>query len=653
MALITQHAEGRHIESGIQRGHPEGLVVGAVGDMGRHGGHGISIAVARLGVYPVDGVRIIAGPDLGEIAEHAQIEAVAAGGTALEEDIGETAVQFLQHAVQTHHIAVGHFFLPLGGEILGIIVREDAVHVPFDVGNIAGGEDLAHSLRHVGHHIRIGKVQNPLVAALGMGLAGDLHDPFGMGTVEVRIGVDHFGLHPDAKLEPQIIDLPGKTRHAAGELFGVGIPVAQGLGIVVPGAEPAVIHDEEFDTSILARLGQLQELLFVDIEIGRLPAVQQNGPGFLLPCAPDDAVANESVHVPAHAVGTLGRIGHHGFGSFECFTGSQMELEGTGIDAGDEAHLAPGTLFHRFIMVAAVDEVEAVAFIFIVGQHHKGIGPVGGTATIAFVHDLAGAHGHVVLLHLSGPSAVEGGEGPVGPGEIQLQAHEPLQRNFIVRCIDELGRTGDHVVGFEDEVMQFQGQVILLVLQGDDQLIHIFVFFIGAGEGVEGRLAGTDHGTVKKKVGGVAAVGVGHLDERLPDVALAMAGHFQAHIFQAKGGIFGTVADGTAGQAQALFHQRRCVGFVVNADASAIMNMLQMAGGEDMECISSIPGVQNKEVSDSSDHGSFLTFPARRRSGRTRLRPACTSSGTGSWIPASARRAGWSCTAGGSSSDLR
>ena len=78
---------------------------------------GIAVAVALLDVRPGQSVGIVAGPDLGEIAEDAQVEPVAAGGAALEEDVREALRQRVHHPVEPQDVAVGGLPLPVRRKI--------------------------------------------------------------------------------------------------------------------------------------------------------------------------------------------------------------------------------------------------------------------------------------------------------------------------------------------------------------------------------------------------------------------------------------------------------------------------------------------------------------------------------------------------------
>ena len=109
------------------------------------------------------------------------------------------------------------------------------------------------------YHCRIGKIKYTLITSFGMVLSRDLHAPLRVCTVKVAIRVDHFRLDPDTESQSQIIYLFAKSCHTIWQFLGIWCPITQGTCIVVPLAEPAVIHDKEFHANIFSHLGQTKQ----------------------------------------------------------------------------------------------------------------------------------------------------------------------------------------------------------------------------------------------------------------------------------------------------------------------------------------------------------------------------------------------------------
>ena len=63
--LQTEAAESRHIEAGGEGRASQGLLTGGGGDVAAPCGLGVEVAESTLNIQPLDGVGIVAGPDLG------------------------------------------------------------------------------------------------------------------------------------------------------------------------------------------------------------------------------------------------------------------------------------------------------------------------------------------------------------------------------------------------------------------------------------------------------------------------------------------------------------------------------------------------------------------------------------------------------------
>ena len=80
--------------------------MGRGGNMGTKGGLGVQIAEIALDGEPLDGVGIIAAPNLGREAEHAKVKPVAAGRAAFQQHIGPGFKDTPQHIVKAKDIMV-------------------------------------------------------------------------------------------------------------------------------------------------------------------------------------------------------------------------------------------------------------------------------------------------------------------------------------------------------------------------------------------------------------------------------------------------------------------------------------------------------------------------------------------------------------------
>ena len=274
----------------------------------------IAVAVPLLDVRARQRVRVVAGPDLREVGQNAEVEAVAAGGAALKEDVGVARGQRSHHAVEPEDVAVRRLALPRRREIRGKHVGEVAVVVPLDIADLRAGEDLAHLVDQEVLHGGVGQVKQALAAPLAVGLVRDRHGPVGVRFVETAVDVHHLRLHPDAEVYAERPDLPAQPVQAARQLLFVGLPVAEGAGVVIALAEPAVVHDEQLDANVLPGPRQGYEAAFGDVEIAGLPTVEQHRPGLMLPSPPDDVLPHEKMQIAAQAREAVRGVAHHGLG---------------------------------------------------------------------------------------------------------------------------------------------------------------------------------------------------------------------------------------------------------------------------------------------------------------------------------------------------
>ena len=173
------------------------------------------------------------------------------------------------------------------------------------------------------------------MADLQRGAAGDVQRPVGMGAVQVRVRADGFRLHPNAKIQPQRVDLAAQARHAAGQLAAVGRPVAQAGGVGIAALEPAVVQHEQVGMGGPGGFGQGQQFGLVKVEIAGLPAVQQHraGRGGVGPAGRDQMPPDGVVEIPAHAAKPGAAVRKGRFRGGEPLAGGQRPGKAERLDA--------------------------------------------------------------------------------------------------------------------------------------------------------------------------------------------------------------------------------------------------------------------------------------------------------------------------------
>ena len=109
-----------------------------------------------------------------------------------------------------------------------------------------------------------------------------------MGPEQVAVRADHLGLDPEAEGEPEVGDVAGDPVEPVGQLAPVDDPVAERAVVRVAVTEPAVVEDEQLDPEVPCRGGDADQPLGVEVEVGRLPVVEQDGALAIAPRAPGE-----------------------------------------------------------------------------------------------------------------------------------------------------------------------------------------------------------------------------------------------------------------------------------------------------------------------------------------------------------------------------
>ena len=114
--LVPEHAEHRDRGAGRDRDDPARLMVGHGGHVGRHRRHRVHERRAPLDPEPLDRIRVVAGPGLRGVGQHAGVEAPTAAGARLEQDVREPLDQPPVQLVHAEDVAVEQLALAVRGQ---------------------------------------------------------------------------------------------------------------------------------------------------------------------------------------------------------------------------------------------------------------------------------------------------------------------------------------------------------------------------------------------------------------------------------------------------------------------------------------------------------------------------------------------------------
>ena len=277
------HAEASaHSHVGaILQGHGAGcLMVGSVRDVGCHGYGREEVAGSPLHIYALQGVGIVACPELVEVWQCAPVDTSAAGSAILYGQFGIFGADALQHLLKAAVIFDEEVALVVGCEILRTVVRDVHVGVPLDVVNLRIlGHHVVDDGEHEVLHLRIAEVEHHLCAAASAleVAVGSLYNPFGMLLEEFALGIGHLRLKPNTELYALLLGFGKQTLNAVRQLLLVYNPVAKRTVVdatLVLIAKPSVVHDEQFAAHRLDVSHHLRHFRLLDVEIYTLPRVK-------------------------------------------------------------------------------------------------------------------------------------------------------------------------------------------------------------------------------------------------------------------------------------------------------------------------------------------------------------------------------------------
>ena len=310
--LHTQATAHRHVNAILQGCGAEDGMIRNGGDMTCHGNGWEEVAGAILHVDALEGIGVVAHPELIETTETTPVGTTSTAGTALDDNILVLGTDAIHHLGKTCMISNIHVTLVCHREILATMVHDRHVGIPLDISNLRIlGEQVINHAEHEILHLRIGEVEHELRATTtqdGITLRS-LEDPVGMLLVEFAHTVGHLWLYPDTKLHAILLGITEQALDTIRQLVGIYHPVAQGAVVGLARiflAKPSIVHHEEFSTHRVDVSHHLVHTLLVDVEIDALPGVEEDVT--LLVAMSQDVLASPLVEVAARTAQSLGRV---------------------------------------------------------------------------------------------------------------------------------------------------------------------------------------------------------------------------------------------------------------------------------------------------------------------------------------------------------
>ena len=227
-------------------------MIGSRTDVGCHGNRRKEIRGAPLHVNALEGIGIVAHPELVEPRQVTPVGTSSAAGTSLDSKVRIFGTDTVAYTLEATMILDVHVALVIMGQVIRTVVHNRHIGVPLDIldfGILA--HQVIHHAEHEILHFGIAEVKYNLRSATSQYRValGSFHYPFGMLLVEFARSIRHFRLYPDTESHMMFLRITEQSLNAFRKLTGIYHPVAQrriiGIALVLA-SEPSVIHHKQF-----------------------------------------------------------------------------------------------------------------------------------------------------------------------------------------------------------------------------------------------------------------------------------------------------------------------------------------------------------------------------------------------------------------------
>ena len=250
--------------------------------MASHGDGREEIAGAILHIDTLQGIGIIAHPELIEVTKHSPVGTSATTGAALYHHILVFGTYAVYHLAEPLMIGYVEMTLVCHGEILAAMIHDAHIGIPLDISYLGIlAEQVVDDTEGIVLHLRVGEIENELRATTTQHRItfGSLDNPVGMLLIKFAGSIGHLGFYPDTKLHTVLLGITQEALDTVWEFLPVNLPVAKSTVVTVAlilGAEPSVVHHKQLTTHRGDVCHHLIHTLLVDVEIDTLPGIEQN-----------------------------------------------------------------------------------------------------------------------------------------------------------------------------------------------------------------------------------------------------------------------------------------------------------------------------------------------------------------------------------------
>ena len=357
-----------------------------------------------------------------------------------------------------------------------------AIVIPFDVFDLCRIQYGRNSMDDIITNIFSRKIKHQLISAKSRFSFGYANCPIRMRPIQLAVGIDTFGLKPKPELHPHTVNGFGERIDSARKLFAVDSPIAKSRVIVVSFSKPSVIENEHLDAQPFCFPRKGQELAAVKIEKRGFPIVDYDGTLNILKFRSNDMTIHKIMHICRKRIDAVLRIAHHRLRRIKALARRKLPEETMRIDTAHHAKRIVISLFNGGIMIAAVNEIEAVnlspllirALCF---QKECGIMTVGGATRCGIVNENAVRHFSLMDMRFLCPTAVKRQHSVICRGHIKHKAHQFSDIYCAFAFVCKRYAPGNHVAVFKNRIVQGKGYTLVFFITKDD--VQRFCFSLG------------------------------------------------------------------------------------------------------------------------------------------------------------------------------
>ena len=250
-------------------------------DMRSHCDGGEEITGSPLHVDTLQGIGIIAYPELIEVWQNTPVGTTATRSTGLNGKVGILGTNTLANLFETTMVFDIKMTLIVHGKVLRTMIHNGHVGIPLDIIDLRIlGHQVIYNREHKVLHLWICQIEYQLRAATTLNNVSlrCFYNPVGMCIVEFGYRVGHLWLNPYAELNAVLLGIAKQTFDTFGQLVGIHLPVAKGAVVGLTRifyAKPAIVHHKEFASHRGNIAHHLVHTLLVDVEVNTLPRVEQ------------------------------------------------------------------------------------------------------------------------------------------------------------------------------------------------------------------------------------------------------------------------------------------------------------------------------------------------------------------------------------------